>query len=101
MLKKGRFRIAGATGFSGAKIDRHCYGVLQEDSLKKAEKAVQDGLPVWHLEGQLRCECGATVGARPRSDGPGLRPTEHYPYKAPRKLQNPSGKPGYDKRSPR
>lgn len=66
----------------------YCYKPLTSESQARAEKAEQDGT-LDMLEGELRCECGAHVGAlrKPWMDGPKggpLHPTNHSPYKPPR-----------------
>jgi hypothetical protein len=80
----------------------HCSRPLTPESQASAEKAELDG-SLDMLDGELRCECGAHVGAirTPWTDGPKggpLHPTLHYPQKAPHKQVNPSGKPGNYKR---
>ena len=79
----------------------YCSKPLTAQSQERAEKAKQaDTLST--LDGELLCECGEHVGARPRPwmDGPkggALVPTLHYPKKFSRKPVNPSGKSGYYK----
>jgi hypothetical protein len=76
---------------------------LTAQSQARAEKAEQDGTLSMQECDELLCECGERVGAirKPWMGGPNgapLVPTPHYPKKFPRKLVNPSGKPGYYKR---
>ena len=87
--------IPHGDGVTLASMD-HCSRPLTSDSQARALKAEQDGkLPT--LAGELRCECGAHVGAvrKPHLDGPKggpLHPTLHYPDKptrSPARKRNP------------
>ena len=103
--KRRGFRVAGLgpiATFTRTGREDYCSKPLAAQSQARAEKAEQDG-DLSRLEGQLLCECGESVGARhtPWMDGPmggPLVPTLHYPKKVPRKLVNPSGKPGFYKK---
>jgi hypothetical protein len=83
--------------FAPMRIKDECFRSLTEQSKALAEKArIEDTLE--DLDGKLRCECGATVGARTISMGDWLVPSRHSTFKEPRRLVNPSGKSGYYKR---
>jgi len=78
----------------------HCSKPLTPESQARAEKAERDGRLA--REDDLRCECGARVGAIRKAylDGPKcgpLHPTLHYPAK-PTKPYG-SGKRGLSKSS--
>jgi hypothetical protein len=80
----------------------YCSKPLTAQSQARAEEA-KHANTLSMLDGELLCECGEQVGARPRPwmDGPKggpLVPTLHNPKKVSRKLVNPSGKSGYYKR---
>lgn len=97
-----RLLVSSAVAFSRSTGQDYCSKSLTAQSQAHAAKAEQDGTL---REDELldECECGERVGARrrPWMDGPNggpLVPTLHYPHKFPRKLVNPSGKPGYYKR---
>ena len=78
------------------KKDNNCYGPLDADSLKRAQEEYDNSFSVDLLNGRLRCECGARVGAiRPESGK--FKPTLHLPYKERRKPDNPSGKGNFKK----
>ena len=61
-----------------------CWKPLTAESWARAEKA-QSGSVLFLLDGELLCECGAHVGARPSQIGV-LEPTFHYPHKPARPL---------------
>jgi hypothetical protein len=96
--RSGRLIIRGGPLFAPIKIKDECFRPLTEQSRALAEKAWKDGL-LEDLDGKLRCECGAAVGVKKASMGEWLEPTRHPTYKPPRRLVNPSGKPGYYKRA--
>ena len=89
--------------FARSGREDYCSKPLTAQSQAQAEKAEQDGTLSMQECDELLCECGERVGAvrKPWMGGPNgapLVPTLHYPKKFPRKLVNPSGKPGYYKR---
>jgi hypothetical protein len=100
--RRGRGITVLGYSFVPRRGEDYCSKSLTAQSQARAEKAEQES-DLSMLEGELLCECGERVGARHRPwlDGPiggPLAPTLHYPKKFPRKLVNPSGKPGYYKR---
>lgn len=89
--------------FGSSGQGEHCSKPLRTQSQTIAASQTGD---LSTLDGKLLCECGEYVGARtkPWMDGPKggrLWPTAHYPKKLVRRLANPSGKPGYNKKASR
>ena len=87
-------RVSARPLFIAPKIKDECFRGLTEQSNALAEEARLEGtLDIW--DGKLRCECGASVGARTTSMGAYLVPTRHTVYKEPRQ---PARKRDYGKR---
>jgi hypothetical protein len=70
--------------FAGSIGKDSCWKPLTSESRARAEKA-QSSSVLFLLDGELLCECGAHVGARPSQMGV-LEPTFHYPHKPSRPL---------------
>ena len=87
-------KVAARPLFTAPKIKDECYRRLTEESNAQAEAARLEGT-LEDLDGKLRCECGASVGARKTSMGDYLVPTRHSVYKEKRQ---PPRKRDYGKR---
>lgn len=104
--KRRGLRVAGLgpiAGFARPGREDYCSKPLTAESQAQAENAERNGTLSMQECNELLCECGERVGAvrKPWMGGPNgapLVPTLHYPKIFPRKLVNPSGKPGYYKR---
>jgi hypothetical protein len=88
-----RIRVTGTGGAaslarSRARSERKdsCWKLLRSESRARAEKVQSSGGALFTLDGELRCECGAHVGARESQSGGPLLPTFHYPHKPARPL---------------
>lgn len=80
---KGRLIIRGPL-FTEIKIKNECqYSILPDEYQARAAKAHSDGM-LDFLDGELRCKCGASVGARKSNMGDFFAPTRHTVYKVPR-----------------
>jgi hypothetical protein len=91
---KGRLVITHGPLFTPLRIKDECFKQLTERSNALAEKARSEGT-LEDLDGELRCECEAAVGAKKTSMGDWLEPSRHSTYKAPR---SPARKRDYGKR---
>lgn len=80
--------------FTVPRIKDECFRGLTEQSGALAEAARLEGT-LEDLDGKLRCECGALVGARKTNMGDYLVPVRHSTYKEPRQ---PARKRDYGKR---
>lgn len=79
---KGRLIVRGRP-FS-IKIKNECQSsILPDEYQERAAKAYSEGT-LDLLDGELRCNCGARVGARKSNVGDFFAPTRHRIYKAPR-----------------
>ena len=89
--KRKTLRIYTGPLFAGIKIKDECYSVrLPDEYQAPAAKAYCEGM-LDLLDGTLRCECGASVGARKSNMGNFFAPTRHSVYKA---LPQPARKRG-------
>jgi len=79
---KGRLVVRGRS--FAIKIKNECQSsVLPDEYQERAAKAYSEGA-LDLLDGELRCNCGARVGARKSNMGDFFAPTRHPVYKAPR-----------------
>lgn len=66
------------------KIKNECQSsILPDEYQERAARAYSEGT-LDLLDGELRCRCGASVGARKSNMGDFFVPTRHPVYKAPR-----------------
>jgi hypothetical protein len=80
---KGRLVVRGRP-FTGIKIKNECQSsILPDEYQERAAKAYSEGT-LDLLDGELRCQCGASVGARKSNMGDFFAPTRHSVYKEPR-----------------
>jgi hypothetical protein len=59
------------------------FSILPDEYQERAAKAYSEGT-LYLLDGELRCRCGASVGARKSNRGDFFAPTRHSVYEAPR-----------------
>lgn len=72
--------------FTGIKIKNECqYSILPDEYQERAAKAYSHGT-LDLLDGELRCKCGARVGAKKSNMGDFFAPTRHSVYKELRQL---------------
>lgn len=83
--RKPKGRLVGRAPLSHwINIKNECQSsILPDEYQERAAKAYSDGM-LWLLDGELRCKCGASVGARKSNMGDFFAPTRHSVYKAPR-----------------
>jgi hypothetical protein len=83
--RKPKGRLVGRAPLSHwINIKSECQSsVLPDEYQERAAKAYSEGM-LWLLDGELRCKCGASVGARKSNMGDFFAPTRHLVYKAPR-----------------
>jgi hypothetical protein len=94
--KRTGIRLPGVVSFATVRLKDACYGPLTAQSQAKA--AEYDALGNLDLlEGELRCECGKSVGAKRAVDGDYFQPDPrpHERYKEP---PQPARKRDYGKR---
>jgi hypothetical protein len=83
--RKVKGRLVGRAPLSHwINIKNECQSfILPDEYQERAAKAYSDGM-LWLLDGELRCKCGASVGARKSNMGDFFAPARHSVYKAPR-----------------
>jgi hypothetical protein len=83
--RKPKGRLVGRAPLSHwINIKNECQSsILPDEYQERAAKAYNEGT-LGLLDGELRCRCGASVGARKSNMGDFFAPTRHSVYKAPR-----------------
>ena len=81
--KRKRPLIGRRPRLTELKIKNQCqYPILPDEYQERAAEADREGM-LYLLDGQLRCKCGARVGASKSNMGDFFAPTAHSVYQPP------------------